>query len=95
MVRATFWHRKTNMSCVASVRIKSGGRQPAVVRATFWHRKTNASCVVSVRIKSGGRQPTVGGKMRIGRHERRSSADRRRCVWTAVAVAGIGATGLT
>jgi hypothetical protein len=74
---------------------KSGGRQPAVVRATFWHRKTNASCVASVRIKSGGRQPAVGGEMRIGRHERRSSADRRRCVWIAVAVAGIGATGLT
>jgi hypothetical protein len=31
VVRATFWHRKTNTSCVASVRIKSGGRQPAVV----------------------------------------------------------------
>jgi uncharacterized membrane protein len=30
--------------------------------------------------KSGGRQPAVGGHMRVGRHERHSSADRQRCV---------------
>jgi hypothetical protein len=30
--------------------------------------------------ESGGRKPAVGGQMRIGRHERHSSADRRRCV---------------
>jgi hypothetical protein len=30
--------------------------------------------------KSGGRKPAVGGQMRIGRHERHSWADRRRCV---------------
>jgi hypothetical protein len=30
--------------------------------------------------KSGERQPAVGGRIRIGRHERHSSADRQRCV---------------
>jgi hypothetical protein len=43
--------------------------------------------------KSGVSQPAVGGRIRIGRHERHSSADRQRCVRIVVAIAFKATTG--
>jgi hypothetical protein len=56
---------------------KSGGRQPAV-------GVSNAVAIANAFVQRCARQPAVGGQMRIGRQERYSSADRRRCACVCV-----------
>jgi hypothetical protein len=59
---------------------KSGGRQPAVVLESRWCTQCDFRRGTHAVHKSGGRQPAVARRIRIGRHERHSSADRQRCV---------------
>jgi hypothetical protein len=59
---------------------KSGGRQPAVARNRDGGRNATSVGERTLCTRAARRQPAVGGQIRIGRHERHSSAARRRCV---------------
>jgi hypothetical protein len=72
---------------------KSGGRQPAVVLESRWCTQCDFRRGTHAMRKSGVSQPAVGGRIRIGRHERHSSADRQRCVRIVVAIAFKATTG--
>jgi hypothetical protein len=59
-----------------------GLRPPLLRRSANVCRRNSDFCDAQtyIRPRAAGRQPAVGGQIRIGRHERHSSAARRRCV---------------